>query len=381
MATDHATYDAIVVGLGATGSAAAFHIARRGARVLGLDRFDAPNAMGSSHGKSRIIREAYFEDPLYVPLVRRAYERWEELERLSGRALFVRTGGLMLGPEDGAVVAGALASARLHALPYELLSAAEVHRRVPGFRPTTDMVGVWEPRAGFLVPEAAIAAHLELAARHGAELRTHEPVTSWRAAGDGVEVTTARGTYAAGRLVLAAGAWMGTLAAELALPLAVERNVIHWFRPARATDLYAPERFPIFICEYAPGLAWYGMPDAGDGVKAALHHHGEAADPDTLRRTVGDDEVAYVRALLRAFMPAADGPLAASAVCMYTNTPDGHFVLDRHPAHPQVIVASPCSGHGFKFASAVGEQLADLALDGAPSMDLSPFGVARFGGR
>jgi sarcosine oxidase len=252
------------------------------------------------------------------------------------------------------------------------------------------MVGVWEPRAGFLVPEAAIEAHLALAARHGAELRTGEAVTAWRATDPGVEVTTPRGTYSAGRLVLAAGAWMRALAGELPgelpgapagdgrLPLTVERTVIHWFRPARPTALYSPERFPIFIGEYAPGLVWYGIPDAGDGVKAALHHHGEPADPDALRRDVAPEEVAYVRALLRAFMPAADGPLAASAVCMYTNTPDGHFIVDRHPAHPQVVLASPCSGHGFKFASALGEVLADLALDAAPSFDLRPFRLARF---
>jgi sarcosine oxidase len=239
------------------------------------------------------------------------------------------------------------------------------------------MVGVWEPRAGYLLPEAAIAAHLALAERHGAELHAHEPITAWRATADGVEVATPRGTYAAGALVLAAGAWLGELVGDLRLPLAVERTVMHWFRPARPTGLYAPGRFPVFICEYAPGLAWYGMPDAGDGVTAALHHHGEAAHPDTVRRTVAPEEVAYVRALLRAFMPAADGAAAESVVCMYTNTPDEHFVVDRHPAHPRVVLASPCSGHGFKFASALGEQLAELALGGAPSLDLSAFRVDR----
>ena len=234
------TFDVVVAGLGAMGSAAAFQLARRGARVLGLDRFAPPHALGSSHGRSRIIREAYFEDPLYVPLVQRAYERWAELERLSGRTLLVRTGGLMLGPPDGMVFRGALHSAEVHGLPHEVLTAGEVHRRVPGFRPTVDMMGVWEPRAGFLVPEAAIAAHLALAAQHGAELHDDEPVTSWRAAdgaadGDeGVEVTTPRGTYRARRLVLAAGAWLPSLL-DVAVPLAVERVVMHWFRPDRPT--------------------------------------------------------------------------------------------------------------------------------------------------
>jgi sarcosine oxidase len=372
-------YDVIVVGLGAMGSAAAYHLARRGARVLGLDRFAPPHAFGSSHGRSRIIREAYFEDPLYVPLVQRAYALWDALQEESGREGLVRTGGLMIGPPDGVVVSGAVRSAREHGLPHEVLDAAAVHRRVPGFRPAADMVGVWEPRAGYVVPEAAIAAHLALAARYGAALHTDEPVVGWRATSAGVEVTTSRGAYAAERLVLAAGAWMPRLLGALDVPLAIERNVLHWFRPAHPTSLFDPDRFPIFICEYAPGLAWYGFPDAGDGVKVALHHQGERADPDALRRTVSPEEVAAVRALLGTFMPAADGPLAESAVCMYTNTPDEHFVIDRHPAHANVVVASPCSGHGFKFASAIGEQLAGLALGEVSSLDLTRFRIARFG--
>ena len=377
-------HDVIVVGLGAMGSAAAFHLARRGARVLGLDRFAPPHDRGSSHGRSRIIREAYFEDPLYVPLVRRAYELWEELEIATGAQIFRQTGGLMLGPRDGTVVAGALARARQHGLPVEELSAPEVARRFPGFRPTVDMVGVWEPRAGYLVPERAVAAHLALAARHGAELRTGESVLRWEAGGDRVEVATAGGaTYVARRLVLAAGAWMrDLLGPALDLPLVVERQVQHWFRPARDAELFAPERFPIFICEHAPGRAWYGFPDAGDGVKAALHHQGEpAADPSALRREVAPAEVDAVRALLRTFLPAADGPRLESTVCMYTNTPDEHFVLDVHPAHPEVVVASPCSGHGFKFSSAIGELVADLATSGRTGFDLTPFRVSRFPAR
>jgi sarcosine oxidase len=193
-------------------------------------------------------------------------------------------------------------------------------------------------------------------------------------------VATPRGRYAGGRLVLAVGAWTREVVPELDLPLTVERNVVYWFRPARATDLFAVERFPVFICEYAPGRVWYGFPDVGDGVKVALHHQGEATSPDALRREVSPDEVAQIRALLQVFMPAADGALVASAVCMYTNAPDEHFVLDAHPAHPNVIVASPCSGHGFKFASAVGEILADLALTGRSAFDLTPFAIGRLKG-
>ena len=372
------SYDVIVAGLGAMGSAAVYHLARRGRRVLGIERFVPPHAMGSSHGRSRIIREAYFEDPLYVPLVQRAYELWDELQREASREIIVRTGGLMIGPPDGLVAGGALKSALEHGLPHERLTAVQLHERVPGFRPTVDMIGVWEPHSGYLIPETAIAAHLSLAERHGAELRTSETIVEWRADGDTVEVTTVRGAYRADRLVLALGAWMPRMLRDLELPLAIERNVLYWFQPARRTTLFDRERFPIWLSEYAPGRVWYGFPDTGNGVKVALHHQGSAADPDALRRDVGPEEIAYIRALLRSFMPAADGALVETAVCMYTNTPDEHFIIDRHPARSQVIVASPCSGHGFKFSSAIGEQLALLALGEPSTFDLRPFRLDRF---
>jgi sarcosine oxidase len=372
-------YDVIIVGLGAMGSAAAFHVARRGARVLGLDRFSPPHAFGSSHGRSRIIREAYFENPLYVPLVQRAYHNWEELERLSGCDVLTRTGGLMLGRPDSGVVTGALASAEQHGLPYEMLTATDVHRCFPGFHVAADMVGILEENAGYVVPETAIAAHLAVAGRYGAELHTDEPVVTWKATDDGVEVITSHGTYRATRLLLAAGAWMGMFLRELNLPLIVERTVQYWFRPKKLTHLFTPPHFPVFVCEYLPGMAWYGIPDTGDGVKVALHHDGEPSDPDALRRTVAPEEVAYVRDLVHTFIPEAEGTLCNTAVCMYTNTPDGNFLIDHYPGFPQVIIASPCSGHGFKFASAIGEQLADLALEGQPSLDISPFRLSRPG--
>jgi len=371
-------YDAIVAGLGAMGSAAAFHLARAGCRVVGFDRFTPPHALGSSHGKSRIIREAYFEDPLYVPLVQRAYECWAELEALSGRRLLTRTGGLMIGPRDGAVVRGARTSAVAHGLSCEELDARELARRVPGFRPGDDDVAIWEPRAGVLAPEAAIQSHLEQALRHGAELRFDEPVLGWSAAPGGVRVTSARGATDARTLVIAAGAWVRELVPALARSLVVERNVVCWFDPSRPTPRFAPEHFPVFIHEYERGKAWYGFPDLGDGVKLALHHQGEPVDPATVRRTVAPAEVARVRALARRYVPDADGPLREAAVCLYTNTPDEHFILDHHPDHPQVLVASPCSGHGFKFSSAIGEVIADLVREGRTRFDLRPFRLGRF---
>ena len=371
------TLDAIVVGLGAMGSATLAELAARGRRVAGLDRFAPPHALGSSHGKSRIIREAYFEDPRYVPLLQRAYQRWADLERESGRTLWLRTGGLMIGPPQGALVSGAIRSAETHGLPHERLSAAEARADYAALRVPDDAVVVREPRAGMLFPEACIEAQLERARRHGAEIRSDEPALEWAADGDGVEVRTARRRYRASALVLSAGAWLARLLPDLALPLAVARQVLHWFDPAAHPERFAPERFPIFIWEDEPGRFFYGFPDLGDGVKVARHHEGEAADPDHVRREVAAGEVDAMRATLARWIPDAAGRPRESAVCLYTNTPDQHFVVDVHPGHPQVVIASPCSGHGFKFASALGEVLADLALGRAPAFDLGLFRLDR----
>ncbi len=372
------TWDVIVVGLGAMGSATLHQLARRGRHVLGIEQFTPGHANGSSHGKSRIIREAYFEDPRYVPLVQRAYVCWRELESESGATVFRQTGGLMLGAPECEVVTGARRSAELHGLPHEVIDAAEVRHRYPAFHPAEHEVGVVEPRAGMLAPELAITTFVAQARLRGAQVRTEEAFVSWRPSGDGVEVTTTKGTYLTARLILTVGAWAGKHFGELAVPFSVQRNVLHWFTPVRNAGFFTPERFPVFIHDHGDGPAWYGFPDTGDGVKLALHHHGDPADPDALRRTVRDDEVELVRAIMRRCMPDADGPLLTSEPCMYTNVPDDHFVIDHHPSHASVIVASPCSGHGFKFSSALGEVLADMATDTPIAFDTSLFSLARF---
>ncbi len=375
-------YDVIVAGCGAMGSLTLYQLARRGYRVLGLDRFTPPHAMGSSHGHSRIIREAYFEDPRYVPLVQAAYGAWAELEATSGTTLFRQTGGLMLGLPDGALVSGARRSADLHGLPHEVLSASQVATRFPAFRPDPGMIGVWEPRAGILSPEASITAALDVARARGAEVHTGETLTGWHDVPGGVEVVTSGGRYRAASLVITVGAWTGDLVAELALPLRVQRNVQFWFSPRRAPEYFTPAALPIFIGQHAADApAWYGFPDTGDGLKLAWHHHGALVHPDTVDREVTADEVDTVRTILERYMPDANGDLRGSAVCLYTNTPDEHFVIGRHPSNPAVIVASPCSGHGFKFASVLGEHLADLATGRAPAFDLSLFSLARFDAR
>lgn len=372
-------FDVAVVGLGAMGSAAAATLARRGLRVLGLDRFAPPHDRGSSHGKTRIIREAYFEAPFYVPLLRRAYELWDQLERDAGRSDLIRkTGGLAIGALSSELVQGALAAALEHEVPHEFLDAAGLRRRFPAFAMPEEFVAVHELRAGYLHPERCIAAQLEIAARSGAELRTDESVERWEAEPDAVTLHTARGRYEAGRVIFAAGAWMRELLADLRLPLTVTRQTLFWFSPARDAELFAPARTPIALVEIAPDRIFYTFPDDGAGVKIAVHQDGEPTAPDAARRSVDECEVAEARRLLERYLPAAAGNLRETAVCLYTNTPDQHFVIDRHPEHANVIVASPCSGHGFKFASVVGEILADLATDGASRFDLVPFAVERF---
>jgi sarcosine oxidase len=368
-----APWDVAVVGLGALGSAAAYHLAARGQRVLGLDRHAPPHALGSSHGGTRIIREAYFEHPLYVPLVQRGYELWAALERESGRSLLRITGGLNLGRPGGVLVAGARRSAEEHGLPHGLLDAAEVRARYPALHPDDGMVGVWEPRAGILDPEACVAAHLEAAASRGASLRYDEPVLRWSADAHGITVASARGEHRARRVIFAAGAWIRSLLPDLHLPVTVERQVQFWFSTRDRADAFAPERCPVHLWELDGGRYFYGVPDLGHGVKLAMHHGGDVTDPDRVRRAVGDDEVAALRTLIRRYVPAADGPLLDAAVCLYTNTPDGRFWIDAHPTHPGVLVASACSGHGFKFASAIGEILADLVTRGETGFDIAPF--------
>lgn len=375
--------DVIIAGLGAMGSQALAECARRGWRVVGFDRFAPPHDQGSSHGRSRIIREAYFEDPIYVPLVQRAYERWAELAAETGTELFRQTGGLCYGPAQGELVAGARRSAALHRLPHETLSAAQIRTRFPAFNVADDWIGVLEPRAGMLAPEAAIAAALTVAERRGAKVHRDEPVRSWRQEGESVVVETDRGTYRAAQLVLAAGMWMPAVVAELAPSLSVQRNVLYWFSPVGDAAPFRPDRFPVFLGELEPGLIWYGFPDTGDGVKVALHHHGPGTTPENIDRSVHTDEIKRMRALLQRFLSEANGALRETQVCTYTTTPDQHFILDRHPTAPRVWVASPCSGHGFKFASAIGEVLADLVQSGKSRFDLTPFALGRksLGGR
>jgi sarcosine oxidase len=370
-------YDVIVLGLGAMGSAAAFHIAQRGRRVLGLDAYDPGHTWGASHGRTRAIREAHFEAPEYVPLVQRAYTLWRELEAASGRRLLAITGGLSIGPPDSPLVQGVLRSARAHGLAHDYLTPAEMATRFPGFRLTDDLVAVREANAGILEQEACIAAYLELAASHGAAVRHTEPVLRWRADGAGVRVETARGTYTAEQLVVTAGPWAGEVLADLMLPLTNWRVVSVHFESTRP-ELFQVERCPQYFWAVPEGI-YGGFPWLPcEGLKIGRHDTGEVCTPRSVRRQVESSEVEAVRAVLDRYMPGAAGPVTGVSTCLYTNTPDRHFIVDRHPTHSQMLYACGFSGHGFKFASVMGEVLADLAIDGATRHPIGFLSAGRF---
>jgi len=384
-------YDVIVIGLGAMGSATAYRLAKRGARALGIEAFTPAHELGSSGGITRIIRLAYFEHPSYVPLLRAAWQLWPEIEREAGDHLLEVTGGLYIGRAGSHVFDGAVVSARQHGLDHEVLTAVESRARFPAIQIDDDMQTLYEPLAGLLFAQRCISAHLKLAERLGADLHFEERVSGWQlsaGADGGVTVTTDKATYKAAKLVVSAGAWLPKLMPEFAPTLVVERNVPFWFEPAGRSEIFASDRLPVWIMELNPEYAFYGFPALPDqpaaegvaatppqGVKAARHHGGQQADPDT--PNARDEQT--VRDFLARYMPYANGTRLDARVCMYTNTPDDNFILGLDPrSDGRVVIASPCSGHGFKFSNVVGRICAQLALDGATEFDLDFLAPARF---
>ena len=372
-------YDAIVVGVGGMGSAVVYELARRGLRVLGLEQHDIPHDRGSSHGVNRIIRLAYWEHPAYVPLLRRAYELWRELETHRGERLLYITGSLDAGRADSKTVVGSLRSCEIHALPHELFGARELDRRFPGYRLAQDMMAVFQPEGGFVLCERAIVNYVEAAIDLGADIRAQEPVVSWMPLADGVEVRTAAATYVATRLVLTAGPWTAALVPSLKELARPERQVMLWAQP-RVPSRFQLEAFPVFNLD-APEGHFYGFPIFGPpGFKIGKYHHRrEAVDPDRMDRDCHPEDEAVLRQGIRAYFPDADGPTIAMKTCLFTNSPDEHFIIDRHPTLPQVTLAAGFSGHGFKFCSVVGEIMAELAVDGVSRWDLELFRLSRFG--
>lgn len=376
-------YETIVLGLGGMGSAALRHLARRGRRVLGIERYFPPHAQGSSHGRSRVIRQCYFEGAAYVPLLLRAYELWEELERETGIKLLELCGGLMMGSVDSEVVAGSLRSAREHGLPHEMLDALELRRRYPIFSLPEGSVALWEPRAGVVFPERAVEAHLDRAAQDGARMLFGTVVEGWEAGSGGVRVRTVQGEFSAENLVVTPGPWAPEMLGELGLPLRIERQVLYWFQPEGGVGSFLPSRFPIYIWQQDERVQPYGFPALDGeqgGVKVSFFRAPESGfcTPATLDRGVGAFEAERMLECVRGFCPALAGPMVHSAVCMYTLTPDLHFMIGKHPAHENVSIAAGFSGHGYKFCSVVGEVLAELATRGRTDFDIGMFHPGRF---
>jgi sarcosine oxidase len=373
-------YNVIVLGVGGMGSATAYHLARRGKRVLGLERYDIPHDLGSSHGYTRIIRLAYYEDPSYVMLLHRAYELWSDLERVSGEKLLHITGSIDAGPADSWVFKGSLQSCVEHGLPHEVLTGAELAQRFPGYRLPHEILALFQPKGGFLTPERCIIAYVMAAQALGAEIHGREEVLDWEPRGDGVRVITNRDVYEADRLVITAGAWDSKqldFLQGLAVP---ERQVLAWFQPERP-EYFTPENFPVFNLLVEEGR-FYGFPVHGvPGFKIGKYHHfEEMGDPDLLDRSAYPYDEDVLRDLTARYFPDACGPTMSLKSCLFTNTTDKHFIIDLHPTYPQVSFAAGFSGHGYKFASVIGEVMADLAERGRSRHDIELFRLDRFGG-
>lgn len=374
-----ANYDVIVIGLGGMGSAAAMECARRGLRVLGLEQFPLVHDRGSSHGQTRVIRQAYYEHPDYVPLLKRAYDRWYQLEQDSGQHLYTPCGVLSLSPPGGEVVAGVSQAAHQHGLNVDSVSADDVRRRYPEFQLPDSYQGIYEVDAGFLYVEECVRAHLHLARHWGATLHSEETVHSWKDTGSSVEVVTDSDRYHADRLIVTAGSWTSRILNDLGLPLQVLRKPLLWFGTANPSR-FRRDRFPIYMVE-TPGGFYYGFPVVDErGHKLARHDGGELVpDPEKLDRQLNSNDEQECREFLDHHLPGVSGPLRHYDVCMYTVTPDRHFILDRHPHSERVVMGAGFSGHGFKFASVVGEILTDLALQGHSALPIQRFGLERFG--
>jgi sarcosine oxidase len=373
----HESFDAIVLGVGGMGSAALLHLARRNTRVLGLEQFDIPHALGSSHGLTRIIRLGYWEDPAYVPLLRRAYELWRQLEQGAGEQLLVTTGSVDAGPPDSRPIHGALEACRRFDLPYETFDGSALHQRFPGYRLPPNLVAVFQPDGGFLLSERCITAHVNAALQFGATVHTNERVIDWDIRGDYAVVRTDRSTYRTERLVVTAGPWAGKIVRALGPLVSVERQVVMWVTPRRP-ELFVPDRFPVFYLHADEG-SFYGFPFFPElGFKIGRYHHlRQIVDPDRVDRACHPEDELTLRQGIQRYFPDADGPVSLIKTCLFTNTRDEHFIIDTLSDSPRIVVAAGFSGHGYKFCSVVGEILADLALEGHTRHDISLFALQR----
>jgi sarcosine oxidase len=372
-------YEAIVVGVGGVGSAALYELARRGVRALGIDRFNPPHDRGSTHGHTRVIRQAYFEHSDYVPLLRESYKLWGELESATNSRLFHQVGLIEIGPADGVVVPGVLRAADEHGLAVEPLTSQQVQGRWPGIRFEGDLVGVFEPAAGYLLVEDCVRAHIDAARAAGAELLTHAEVTDVSTIERGVDIRTIDGrVYRADQVILAEGAWSAQMLTPMGIACEIRRKSLFWFAADRA-EYNVANGMPVFLFELPAGV-FYGFPKLDErGVKFAEHSGGRMVDdPLTVDRSIDQHERQRLVDVLADHLPGVSAIVNDHAVCLYTMSPDEHFILDRHPTLPNVVFAAGLSGHGFKFTPVLGRALADLALDGGTDLPIEFLSLDRF---
>ena len=368
----------IVVGLGAHGSSTTYQLAKRGITVTGIDQFHPPHSMGSSHGPSRVMRMAYKEGAGYVPMLRRSFDLWQELNDLYSEPSFHLTGGLFMGQPDGRAISGMHTASKAQNIDISIMTPDEVRRKYPSFNIPDGWEAIWDPKSGAIFPEVAITAHLDLAEKAGAEFRFNEKIEKWSATPSGVTVTTNRKTYEADVLILTSGAWITEMLADLKIPFEIERVTLWMIEPRANRDFFQAGTFPNASFEIFEKYPLYMQANFGTGVKVALDHHGVTTDVKSINRNTTREDYEKIFEQIRRFVPDLDGEVLNSAVCMYTNTPDLNFVVDRHPAHDNVIIGSACSGHGFKFSPVIGEILADLATRETPKFDLKMFNATRF---
>lgn len=372
------TYDVIIVGVGAMGAAAAYHCAKRGAKVLALDARTPHHEQGSSHGATRAIREAYFESPDYVPLVQSSYDLWQALEEESGASLLDIHGGLYIGPEGHRMLDGVVTAAQAHGLEVDCLSASETMARFRGFSVPEGYQAVVERRAGVIQAPASFDAHIALARRLGAEIRFESPVRTWtQESSSSVTLEAAGETYGAGAVILTLGPWTCERLSELGLPIAGRRITVVHLEPSEPAH-YNAGNYSVFAMA-TPGGLFAGFPHIdGEGVKVMRHDDGEVCTPDNIRREVLDSDTGEVQQFADQFMPDANGGIRKALTCIYTMTPDDHFIIDRHPGFNNIYYATGFSGHGFKFVPVIGEIMADLALTGTTAHPIDFLSAGRF---
>lgn len=384
------TYDTIILGLGAMGSAAAYQLAKRNNKVLGFDQFSPPHVYGSTHGDTRITRKAIGEGLEYTPLSLRAYDIWREIEKETGKDLLEITGGLIISSKSVKsdkenFFKNTIEAAKKYNIQHEIINATEIRRRFPQFIINDDEIGYYEYDAGFLRPEECIKANLLLAEKYGAEIHLNEKIVNFQERDGLVYVNTNCKEYVAKNLIVSAGAWLPSLLGnEFKHIFNIHRNLMFWFDVKNLKiENYLPGKFPIFIWElHGDSKGIYGFPSIdgpNGGVKIASHQYMTTTRPDSVKREVTEDEIKEMyENYVKPYFPDLTEKCVKAVSCLYTNTPDKGFIIDKHPKYKNVILASPCSGHGFKHSSAIGEVLAELVTEGKTSIDISSFSISRF---